>query len=186
MTAHRRVPHTPDERPRTSLSIRLRNSLRARIQEAATANGRSLSEEIEHRLELNDFIKEVRKPREDSDLAKATREGLEYKIRSLANELEKQQRLNSVLRQEANVRESNVKKQLLNVEKEFETACDRAVSYQSVLLRCADWFLKEREHALKINDPRAAERHARHAKAAEREARAVWPHWSEAQKEQTD
>lgn len=48
-----RPPLMPSRRRRNNVTIRMRDQLKADMQRAATANGRSLSEEIEFRLELS-------------------------------------------------------------------------------------------------------------------------------------
>lgn len=46
-------PKPPEERKRNNLTFRARDELRDQIRKCAEASGRSVSEEIEHRLELS-------------------------------------------------------------------------------------------------------------------------------------
>ena len=55
-----RPPLPPEQRRRNNITIRLRDDLKSEMQEAGASQGRSLSEEIESRLELSRIDLDVR------------------------------------------------------------------------------------------------------------------------------
>ena len=54
-----RPPKTPGQPKRSAFNTRIRTALKAELQAEADKNGRSLSEEIEHRLEMSVLIVET-------------------------------------------------------------------------------------------------------------------------------
>jgi hypothetical protein len=87
----------PEERKRESFTFRVRSALRAKIEDTATENGRSLSEEIEHRLERSVYLDDHVTPEKLHAARKAVDEVMEIKknISEIVAGYEKLQSLNA-------------------------------------------------------------------------------------------